>query len=73
MWKKWKQRQAQRHREQERAEVRRTFRELRRNDEKFQQAEEPYYIEQLIFERAAILSHCRALLANLRRGGGERP
>lgn len=67
MWEKWKQRREARRREAERAEIRRAFRELQRNDKQFQLAQEPYYIEQLIYERAAILSHCRALLVLLRR------
>lgn len=71
MWKQWKRRRERRKRELQQAEVRRTFRELQRNDQRFQLAVEPYYVEQLIFERAAILSRCRALLISLRRQEGE--
>lgn len=44
---------------------------LQNNDRQFQLATERYYIEQIIYEHAALMCRCRALLRELR--GGERP
>ena len=41
---------------------------LRANDAAFQQAEEPWYTEQVIYEHAALLCRCSALLRQLREG-----
>ena len=41
---------------------------LRANDEQFRQAADPWYIEQVIYEHAAILCRCSALLRELREG-----
>ena len=41
---------------------------LRANDAAFQQAEEPWYTEQVIYEHAALLCRCSALLRRLREG-----
>lgn len=53
------------------AELRRTYRDLRANDAAFQQAQDRFAIEQLIYEHAALECRCRALLRELR--GGEHP
>ena len=47
-------------------EIKKTFASLRENDRQFQLATEAFYIEQLIFERAALFSHTSTLLLLLR-------
>lgn len=44
---------------------------LRANDAQFQLAADPCYLEQIIYEHAALLCRCSALLRELR--GGEAP
>lgn len=51
----------------EKRELMLAFRALQENDRCFQQARGAFYIDQLIFERAAIMSHCRCLLATIRK------
>lgn len=47
-------------------ELKNTFTALRENDSLFQLATDAFYIEQLIYERAALLCHSRTLLRALR-------
>ncbi|MDD4850960.1 MAG: hypothetical protein PHO10_09730 [Gemmiger sp.] len=56
-------------------ELQASFAALRANDGLFQLATEGFYIEQLIYERAALLCHCRTLLQGLRQaqGAGAQP
>ena len=56
----------------ENRELTETLAALRANEQKFALATEPYYVEQLIFERAALRSHCRLLLKTMRRGAEAR-
>lgn len=50
--------------------LRQTLRALRANDSAFQLAQDRLAVEQLIYERAALECRCRALLRELRAGGG---
>jgi len=45
-----------------------TLRELRINESEYRYADDPNYIEQLIYQRAALLCRCRTLLQLLRQG-----
>lgn len=51
------------------AALRRTYRDLRANEAAFQEAQDRFAVEQLIYEHAALECRCRALLRDLR--GGE--
>lgn len=53
------------------AALRRTYRELRANEAAFQEAQDRFAVEQLIYEHAALECRCRFLLRELR--GGEVP
>lgn len=53
------------------AALRRTYRDLRANEAAFQEAQDRFAVEQLIYEHAALECRCRALLRDLR--GGEPP
>ncbi len=53
------------------AALRRTYRDLRANEAAFQEAQDRFAVEQLIYEHAALECRCRALLRELR--GGEAP
>ena len=48
------------------AELTRTMQALRRNESEFNEAQEPFYIEQLTYQHAALLCRWRALLHILR-------
>ena len=48
------------------AELTRTMQALRRNENEFNEAQEPFYIEQLTYQHAALLCRWRALLRILR-------
>lgn len=50
-------------------ELRITMRALRANEASFEEAREPYIIEQLTYQHAALMCRCRALLRSLRTGG----
>ena len=43
---------------------------LRRNEADFSEAQDPFYIEQLTYQHAALQCRCRALLQWLRNTGG---
>lgn len=53
------------------AALRQTYQDLRANEAAFQQAQDRFLVEQLIYEHAALECRCRALLRELR--GGEAP
>ena len=53
------------------AELTRTMQALRRNENEFNEAQEPFYIEQLTYQHAALMCRCRALLRTLRTGGAD--
>ncbi len=53
------------------AALRQTYQDLRANEAAFQQAQDRFVVEQLIYEHAALECRCRALLRELR--GGETP
>ena len=48
------------------AELTRTMQALQRNENEFNEAREPFYIEQLTYQHAALQCRCRALLRLLR-------
>ena len=48
------------------AELTRTMQALQRNENEFNEAQEPFYIEQLTYQHAALMCRCRALLRLLR-------
>lgn len=50
------------------AALRRTYRDLRANEAAFQEAQDRFVVEQLIYEHAALECRCRALLRELRGG-----
>ena len=50
------------------AALRQTYRDLRANEAAFQQAQDRFVVEQLIYEHAALECRCRALLRELRGG-----
>jgi hypothetical protein len=47
------------------------IRKIMENENRYQQAIEPFYIDQLIYERAALISRCRLLLKELRAAEKE--
>ena len=53
------------------AELTRTMQALQRNENEFNEAQEPFYIEQLTYQHAALMCRCRALLRTLRAEGEE--
>lgn len=50
------------------AALRQTYQALRANEAAFQQAQDRFVVEQLIYEHAALECRCRALLRELRGG-----
>lgn len=66
---RYQKRAESRHRRQLERELRAALLALRANDAQFQQAADPYFQEQVIYEHAALLCRCSALLRELR--GGE--
>ena len=44
---------------------------LRANEAAFGEAQDPFYIEQLTYQHAALMCRCRALLRLLRAGGED--
>ena len=51
------------------AELTRTMQAIKRNENEFNEAQEPFYIEQLTYQHAALQCRCRALLRLLRSKG----
>ena len=51
------------------AELTRTMQALQRNENEFNEAQEPFYMEQLTYPHAALQCRCRALLRLLRSKG----
>ena len=51
-------------------ELQDTMQALRRNEADFSEAQDPFYIEQLTYQHAALQCRCRALLQWLRNTGG---
>ena len=45
--------------------------ELHANEVAFEEAQDPFYIEQLTYQHAALMCRCRALLQMLRSGGED--
>ena len=43
------------------------------NETAFREAQDPFYIEQLTYQHAALMCRCRALLRMLRSSGGADP
>lgn len=60
---------AEQERRAARAELSSTMQALRANDAAFEEACDPFYIEQLTYQHAALLCRYRALLRILRSGG----
>lgn len=54
-------------------DLHRTLTQLRANDSQFQLATDPFYLEQVIYEHAALMCRCSALLRELREGGAPCP
>ena len=50
---------------------RRAARALRSNERAFTEAQDPFYIDQLTYQHAALMCRCRALLRTLRAEGEE--
>ncbi len=55
------------------ADLERAMADLRANEAEFRQATDACYTEQLIYQHAALMCRCRALLRELRGGGGPCP
>lgn len=53
------------------AELKRAMQALRANEAAFEEAQDPFYIEQLTYQHAALMCRCRALLRMLRVGGED--
>ena len=67
MWReKKRQRAARRRRERLVRELHESLRLLEQNEKTFQYAEDDFAIERVIYEHAALMCHCRALLRELR-------
>ena len=56
----------ERERRAAKAELEVTMRALRANDSALREAQDPFYIEQLTYQHAALMCRCRALLRLLR-------
>ena len=61
----------ERERRAAKAELDTTMQALRANDSAFKEAQDPFYIEQLTYQHAALMCRCRALLRLLRAGGED--
>ena len=55
------------------SELKDAMRELHANEVAFEEAQDPFYIEQLTYQHAALMCRCRALLRMLRSSGGADP
>ncbi len=53
------------------SELKTAMQELRANEVAFEEAQDPFYIEQLTYQHAALMCRCRALLRLLRSGGED--
>lgn len=53
------------------SELKDAMRELHANEVAFGEAQDPFYIEQLTYQHAALMCRCRALLRLLRAGGED--
>ena len=53
------------------SELKAAMQELRANEVAFEEAQDPFYIEQLTYQHAALMCRCRALLRTLRGGGAD--
>ena len=53
------------------AELKRAMQALQANEVAFEEAQDPFYIEQLTYQHAALMCRCRALLRMLRVGGED--
>lgn len=53
------------------AELNTVMQALRANEVAFEEAQDPFYIEQLTYQHAALMCRCRALLRMLRAGGED--
>ena len=53
------------------AELDTAMQALRANESAFKEAQDPFYIEQLTYQHAALMCRCRALLRMLRSDGEE--
>ena len=53
------------------AELNAAMQALRVNEVAFEEAQDPFYIEQLTYQHAALMCRCRALLRTLRGGGAD--
>ena len=53
------------------SELKDAMRELDANEVAFEEAQDPFYIEQLTYQHAALMCRCRALLRLLRAGGED--
>lgn len=53
------------------AELNAAVQALRANEVAFEEAQDPFYIEQLTYQHAALMCRCRALLRTLRGGGAD--
>ena len=53
------------------AELNAAMQALRANEVAFEEAQDPFYIEQLTYQHAALVCRCRALLRTLRGGGAD--
>lgn len=53
------------------SELKAAMQELRANEVAFEEAQDPFYIEQLTYQHAALMCRCRALLRVLRSGGAD--
>ena len=61
----------ERERRAAKAELEVTMRALHANDSAFREAQDPFYIDQLTYQHAALMCRCRALLRTLRAEGEE--
>lgn len=73
MRRKTNERAARKARKQLETELDQTLLALRRNDAAFQQAMDRYQVEELIYQHAALMCHCRAVLRDLRGGDASCP
>lgn len=62
---------AERERRAAKAELDTTMQALHANEYAFKEAQDPFYIEQLTYQHAALMCRCRALLRTLRAGGED--
>ena len=53
------------------AELNAAMQAFRANEVAFEEAQDPFYIEQLTYQHAALMCRCRALLRTLRGGGAD--